>query len=138
MAADPLFTTLDIGQPGSARYIAGTAEALVRVVAGPLRTAGAEFAYPGLGGIYRSNEGTRGRLIVWQCVLLCQSHALLNTIEGEIEIYVAAATETTMTWHGKTRNFVRLAEYRRTGPREPVRPTGWVMQAAELVFEDME
>lgn len=66
-------------------------ESLVRVRPQAVEADRAEFAFPGIDGVFRHHLGLRGRPVVWAGRLRAATDAALNTIESGLESLVAAA-----------------------------------------------
>ena len=133
--SEPTYGTLDLGQPGGSRYTGGSAVAMIRVEHGEPSAASAEFAFPGVDGVYRSGLGMRSQPIVWHCEVQA-GESVLAAIDAEIRELVRAAGSDSMTFHGQTRLDVVLDRYIPRGPRERL-ADGGMFARFDLVFKDL-
>lgn len=133
--SEPTYGTLDLGQPGGSRHAAEAATAMIRVIHGEPSTATADFAFPGIDGVFSSMLGMRGQPITWQCEVQA-SESVLAAIDSEIRELLRVAEPDAMTFHGQTRTTCVLRRYMPKGPRERLADGGYFARF-DLVFMDM-
>lgn len=78
---------LDIGQEGSARRAAGTAQATIHCPEGNEEMRRASNALPQSNYVFWDNLGSSGRMVAWKFHLYTTTSALIQTIKHEIDYY---------------------------------------------------
>ena len=81
---NPKFGTLDIGQPGGTRETAGSARALIRVIAGREEFAVVAQASAQQNVVFRDNLGFRGTGYTWDCTIKAASDTILRSVLNDI------------------------------------------------------
>ena len=159
--ADPQFgdgspvSILDIGQVGGTRHTASQAFATLEVIETPDAVRSAENPLPQQDVVISDVLGFGGTRVVWRGAIRTSTHAILNSIESEIDtkrygsarnltdgtrtsdITQIRPTKLTNSRGGiLTTDAAMLKDYRRIGPRRPLTGGGsmTVYQQMEIEF----
>jgi len=129
---------LNVGLPGDARYVAGTARSLISYVEGPLEISEQEYTFPGFDGVLRHTLGARRRMVNATLFVTASNSGIQVGIEQNLDAVLRSDAQPLVTSSGRTFALAVLAAATPLGPWEKIRSgqyADWVRRDYRLVFK---